>query len=47
MNYQTQKNAETQQNLPLNTSPSAPMYSSPWMALYLHLKANLNQNSVS
>jgi len=46
MNYQTKKLIETQNlGTPLSTTLGAPMYSSPWVALYLHLKANFNQSS--
>jgi hypothetical protein len=40
MNYQTEKFVPP-------TQLTAPMFSSPWLALYLHLKANLNQGSSS
>lgn len=44
MNYQTEKFTPP---VRLDAAPGAPMYSSPWLALYLHLKANLSQNSAS
>jgi hypothetical protein len=44
MNYQAEKITVTP---PLSAPLGAPMYSSPWLALYLHLKANFNQNSAS
>jgi hypothetical protein len=40
MNYQTEKFVPP-------TQASSPMFSSPWLALYLHLKANLSQSSAS
>ncbi len=46
MNYQTKKfYANPSLNTPLSAASDAPMYSSPWLALYLHLKANFNQSS--
>lgn len=48
MNYQVQKlNTTARLKAPLQTTQGAPMFSSPWLALYLHLKASLNQNSAS
>lgn len=48
MNYQTEKfTPPARSKAPPNAPAEAPMYSSPWLALYLHLKANLNQNSAS
>jgi hypothetical protein len=48
MNYQIEKpTASTCLKAPLQAGQGTPMYSSPWLALYFHLKANLNQSSVS
>ncbi len=48
MNYQIeQSTASACLKAPLQASQSTPMYSSPWLALYFHLKANLNQSSAS
>lgn len=48
MYYRTEKFTPfVRQSAPPITPTSVPMYSSPWLALYLHLKANLNQNSAS
>lgn len=40
MNNQTQKFTAP---VRLSAVPGAPMYSSPWLALFSHLKANLGQ----
>ncbi len=49
MNYQIEKSTTPTAGLktPLQSGQGTPMYSSPWLALYSHLKANLNQGSAS
>ena len=46
MYYRTEKFAPfVRQNVPQGSPTKAPKFSSPWLALYLFLKANLNRNS--
>jgi hypothetical protein len=46
MYYRTDKFTPfVRQSAPPPAPTGTPMYSSPWMALYLYIKANLNRNS--
>jgi hypothetical protein len=45
MNYQIEKTAVSA--FRKTSTPVAPIYSSPWLALFSHLKAYLNQSSAS
>jgi hypothetical protein len=48
MYYRTEKFAPfVSQNVPQATPTNPPQFSSPWLVLYLFLKANLNRNSAS
>jgi hypothetical protein len=51
MNYQSEKlTPPARVSAPLSTANrpnTAPMYSSTWLALYSHVRANRNQNSAA